>query len=123
MKLVPLLRFWGRKRTEDDADLGDEFPEEILQLPPEDEAAASEDGETREEAAEETPAADPPEQEGERVDDLLNVFLSVEEEFVDNSSLLKDVDDVPATELLEELRVLASAFNVPSRQRTGTPDS
>ncbi len=34
MKLVPLLRFWGRKRTEDDADLVDEFPEEMLQLPP-----------------------------------------------------------------------------------------
>ena len=122
MKLVPLLRFWGRKRTEDDADLADGFPEELLQPPPEDEAAAAEEA-LDEGKEEETPVENQEEQAEQPTDDLLNVFLSVEEEFVDNSGLVSEVEDVPATELLEELRVLASAFNVPSRQRTGTPDS
>ncbi len=122
MKLVPLLRFWGRKRTEDDADLVDGFPDELLQLPPEDEAAAAEEA-LDEGKEEETPVENQEEQTEEQPDDLLNVFLSVDEEFADNSGLVSEIEDVPATELLEELRVLASAFNVRSRQRTGTPDS
>ncbi len=122
MKLVPLLRFWGKKRTEDDADLADEFPEEMLQLPPEDEAAAAEEV-VDEEKTEENPVENKEEEADRQPDDLLNVFLSVDEEFVDNSGLVSEIEDVPATELLEELRVLASAFNVRPRQRTGTPDS
>jgi hypothetical protein len=122
MKLVPLFRFWGRKRTEDDADLADEFPEEMMQFPPEDEAAAAEQT-IAEEKAEENPVENQEEQAEPQTDDLLNVFLSVDEEFVDNSGLVSEIEDVPATELLEELRVLASAFNVRPRRRTGTPDS
>jgi hypothetical protein len=94
----------------------------MLQFPPEDEAAATEEA-VDEEKAEENPVENQEEQAEPQTDDLLNVFLSVDEEFVDNSGLVSEIEDVPATELLEELRVLASAFNVPSRQRTGTPDS
>lgn len=120
MKLVPLLRFWGRKRTEEEPDLLDGFPEETLQLPPEDQPtdSAEEEVESEEENQEE---------EGKTGDaggdNLLNVFMSVDEEFVDNSALMNDIEDVPAAELLEELRTLAAAFNVRPQRSAGTPES
>jgi hypothetical protein len=120
MKLVPLLRFWGRKRTEEESDLLDGFPEETLQLPPEDQPtdSAEEEVESEEENQEE---------EGKTGDaggdNLLNVFMSVDEEFVDNSALMNDIEDVPAAELLEELRTLAAAFNVRPQRSAGTPES
>lgn len=120
MKLVPLLRFWGRKRTEEESDLLDGFPEETLQLPPEDQPtdSAEEEVESEEENQEE---------EGKTGDaggdNLLNVFMSVDEEFVDNSALMNDIEDVPAAELLEELRTVAAAFNVRPQRRADDPES
>ena len=120
MKLVPLLRFWGRKRTEEEPDLLDGFPEETLQLPPEDQPtdSAEEEVESEEENQEE---------EGKTGDaggdNLLNVFMSVDEEFVDNSALMNDIEDVPAAELLEELRTVAAAFNVRPQRRADDPES
>jgi hypothetical protein len=123
MKLVPLLRFWGRKRTEEESDLLDGFPEETLQLPPEDQPtdSAEEEVESEEEEKEEN-------QEEEKTgdaggDNLLNVFMSVDEEFVDNSALMNDIEDVPAAELLEELRGVAAAFGVRPRRRADDPES
>ena len=123
MKLVPLLRFWGRKRTEEESDLLDGFPEETLQLPPEDQPtdSAEEEVESEEEKEENQ------EEEGKTGDaggdNLLNVFMSVDEEFVDNSALMNDIEDVPAAELLEELRTVAAAFNVRPRRRADDPES
>ena len=120
MKLAPLLRFWGRKRTEEESDLLDGFPEETLQLPPEDQPtdSAEEEVESEEENQEE---------EGKTGDaggdNLLNVFISVDEEFVDNSALMNDIEDVPAAELLEELRTVAAAFSVRPRRRADDPES
>jgi len=120
MKLVPLLRFWGRKRTDEESDLLDGFPEETLQLPPEDQPtdSAEEEVESEEENQEE---------EGKTGDaggdNLLNVFMSVDAEFVDNSALMNDIEDVPAAELLEELRGVAAAFNVRPRRRADDPES
>ena len=120
MKLVPLLRFWGRKRTEEEPDLLDGFPEETLQLPPEDQPtdSAEEEVESEEENQEEDGKT------GDAGgDNMLNVFMSVDEEFVDNSALMNDIEDVPAAELLEELRTLAAAFNVRPQRSAGTPES
>jgi len=123
MKLVPLLRFWGRKRTEEESDLLDGFPEETLQLPPEDQPtdSAEEEVESEEEKEENQ------EEEGKTGDaggdNLLNVFMSVDEEFVDNSALMNDIEDVPAAELLEELRTVAAAFNVRPQRRADDPES
>ena len=120
MKLVPLLRFWGRKRTEEEPDLLDGFPEETLQLPPEDQPtdSAEEEVESEEENQEEDGKT------GDAGgDNMLNVFMSVDEEFVDNSALMNDIEDMPAAELLEELRTVAAAFNVRPRRRAGDPKS
>ena len=120
MKLVPLLRFWGRKRTDEESDLLDGFPEETLQLPPEDQPtdSAEEEVESEEENQEE---------EGKTGDaggdNLLNVFISVDEEFVDNSALMNDIEDVSAAELIGELRTLAAAFNVRPHRRADDPES
>ena len=123
MKLVPLLRFWGRKRTEEESDLLDGFPEETLQLPPEDQPtdSAEEEVESEEEKEENQ------EEEGKTGDaggdNLLNVFMSVDEEFVDNSALMNDIEDMPAAELIGELRTLAAAFNVRPHRRADDPES
>ena len=125
MKLAPLLKFWGRKRTEEEPDLLDGFPEETLQLPPEDQPTDSAEEET--ESEEEEEKEENPEEEGKTGDaggdNLLNVFLSVDEEFVDNSALMNDIEDMPATELLEELRGVAAAFGVRPRRRADDPES
>jgi len=126
MKLAPLLRFWGRKRTEEEPDLLDGFPEETLQLPPEDQPTDSaeeeaESEEEKEENQEEEEAEEKTRDAGG--DNLLNVFISVDEEFVDNSALMNDIEDVPAAELLEELRGVAAAFGVRPRRRADDPES
>jgi len=117
MKLVPLLRFWGRKRTEEEPDLLDGFPEETLQLPPEDQPTDSAEEEVESEEEEEGKTGDA------GGDNLLNVFMSVDEEFVDNSALMNDVEDVSAAELIGELRTLAAAFNVRPQRRADDPES
>jgi hypothetical protein len=123
MKLVPRLKFWGRKQTDEESDLLDEFPEETLPPPPEDEEADSEDEEAEgEEEKEEGEAEENQEEEKTRdggADGLLNVFTSVEEEFVDNSALTNEIEDVPAAELLDELRGLAVAFGAGPRRSAG----
>jgi hypothetical protein len=124
MKLVPLLRFWGSKRTEDESDPLDGFPEEALLPPPEDQTTDSteEEVESEEEKTEENQEDE--EKTGDAGgDNLLNVFLSVDEEFVDNSALVNGVEDVPAAELLVELRALAAAFNVRPQRRKDDPGS
>jgi hypothetical protein len=122
MKLVPLLRFWGRKRTEEESDLLDGFPEETLQLPPEDQPTDSAEEEV--ESEEEEKEAEEEEKTGDAGgDNLLNVFMSVDEEFVDNSALMNDIEDVPAAELLEELRGVAAAFGVRPQRRADDPES
>ena len=123
MKLVPLLRFWGRKRTEEESDLLDGFPEETLQLPPEDQPTDSAEEEVESEEEEEKEENQEKETGDAGGDNLLNVFMSVDAEFVDNSALMNDIEDVPAAELLEELRTLAAAFNVRPQRSAGTPES
>jgi hypothetical protein len=122
MKLVPLLRFWGRKRTEEESDLLDGFPEETLQLPPEDQPtdSAEEEVESEEEKEENQDEEKTRDAGG---DNLLNVFISVDEQFVDNSALMNDIEDVSAAELIGELRTLAAAFNVRPRRRADDPES
>jgi hypothetical protein len=94
-----------------------------LQLPPEDQPtdSAEEEVESEEEKEENQ------EEEGKTGDaggdNLLNVFMSVDEEFVDNSALMNDIEDVPAAELLVELRALAAAFNVRPQRRADDPES
>jgi hypothetical protein len=125
MKLAPLLRFWGRKRTEEEPDLLDGFPEETLQLPPEDQPTDSAEEEVESEEEEEEKEEN--QEEGKTGDaggdNLLNVFMSVDEEFVDNSALMNDIEDVPAAELLDELRGVAAAFGVRPRRRADDPES
>ena len=123
MKLVPRLKFWGRKRTDEEPDLLDGFPEETLPPPPEDQAADSEDEETEGEEEKEEGESEE-NQEGEKTGDagadgLLNVFMSVDEEFADNSALVNEIEDVPAAELLDELRGLAAAFGTGQRRSAG----
>ncbi len=125
MKLVPLLKFWGRKQTDGESDILDEFPEETLQLPPEDQPT---DSTEEEEKTEEEKEAETEEEGSEKTEDtvkdgLLSVFTSVDEEFIDNSALMDDLEDVPADELLEELRTLATALNVRPQRSAGTPQS
>jgi hypothetical protein len=123
MKLVPLLKFWGRKRTDEESDLLDGFPEETLQLPPEDQPTDS----AEEEAESEEEKEENPEEEEKTGDaggdNLLNVFISVDEEFVDNSALMNDIEDVSAAELIGELRTLAAAFGVRPQRRADDPES
>ena len=45
-------------------------------------------------------------------DEMLKVFMSVDEELIDNSGLASQLEDVPAEELLQELRIMASAFGI-----------
>lgn len=123
MKLVPGLKFWGRKRTDEESDLLDGFPEETLLPPPEDQATDSEEEETEgEEEKEEGESEENQEEEktGDAgADGLLNVFTSVDAEFVDNSALVNEIEDVPTAELLDELRGLAAAFGVRPQRSAG----
>jgi hypothetical protein len=121
MKLAPLLKFWGRKRTEEESDLLDGFPEETLQLPPEDQPTDSTEEEAENEEEEEEKEAEKTGDAGG--DSLLSVFTSVDEELIDNSALMDDLEDVPAEELLAELRALATAFKGRPRRRADDPQS
>ena len=123
MKLAPLLRFWGRKRTEEEPDLLDGFPEETLQLPPEDQPTDSAEEEVESEEEEEKEENQEKETRDAGGDNLLNVFMSVDAEFVDNSALMNDIEDVSAAELIGELRTLAAAFNVRPHRRADDPES
>ncbi len=125
MKLVPLFRFWGGRHEEEE--LPDELPVNMLQLPPEEQPtdSAEEDAENEEEESEEEEKEEEEEEEREpedEHDDMLKVFHDVEEEYVDNSALVSGLEDVPARELLAELRVLAAAFGVRTGGGEENPD-
>jgi hypothetical protein len=123
MKLVPKLKFWGRKRTDEEPDPLDGFLEETLPPPPEDQAADSEDDKTEGEEEKEEGESEENQEEDKTgdagADGLLNVFLSVDEEFVDNSALTNEIEDVSAAELLDELRGMAAAFGARPRRSAG----
>jgi hypothetical protein len=127
MKLVPLLRFLGRRQKEEEEDFMDELPEQLLQFPTEEEAESSaEEGDEEEaeneaevtdeeEAAAESESAGGP---GSGQDDLLKVFLAAEEEYADTLALASEVDEVSAAELLVELREVAVTLNLPSARES-----
>lgn len=124
MKLVPLLRFWERRQREED-DFLDELPEQALQFPTEEEAEspAEEDAEDEREEEGEMKEEEETVDEGESAggpggqDDLLKVFLAAEEEYADTQALATEVEDVPAAELLAELREVADTLNLPSARQ------
>ncbi|MGA2285379.1 MAG: hypothetical protein ABSG55_03830 [Dehalococcoidia bacterium] len=105
MKLIPFLRFGGSHAA------GDEVPNAPLPLDP---LEAPTDEEQQEEEEEEKPEEERPAEEPSRGsdDEMLKVFMSVDEEFVDNSGLTADMEDIPAQELLEEARALGRALGV-----------
>jgi hypothetical protein len=105
MKLIPFLRFGNSHVEEEPNEEFDTPPEELVEPPEEEEMEDEEkpEEETKEEAEERSMGDD---------DEMLKVFMTVDEEFTDNSGLVAQVEDVPATELLQELRVLASAFGI-----------
>ena len=113
MKLIPFPRFGGRH-----ADLEDEpapsLPAELPDIPVDEDAEGEAESEEGEEEKEEEENKD--EESKDRTwnndDELLKVFTDVDEEFVDNSGLTADMEDIPAEELLLEARALASAFGV-----------
>jgi hypothetical protein len=125
MKLVPLFRFWGDKGHAEESDLTDPLEDDMPQLPAEEqpEDPPEEAEETTDSAEEEKEEEEKKETEEENKDpktfaggddDMLKVFSSVEEEFVDNSALATEIEDIPASELLQELRTLAAAFGRPT---------
>lgn len=108
MKLIPFLRFGGSHGGEEDTDGIELPPNELVELPTDEEEQAED---------EEKPEEDKTEESGDdkrlaNDDEMLKVFMSVDEEFVDNSGLTSQIDDVPAEELVQELRVMASAFGI-----------
>ncbi len=105
MKLIPFLRFGGS-----DAE-GDDEPIAPLPLDP---LEAPTDEEQTEEEEEEKPEEERPEEEpsGGSDDEMLKVFMTVDEEFVDNSGLTSNMEDIPAEDLLEEARALGRALGV-----------
>ena len=113
MKLVPLFRFWGEKGEEEaETDTPCVLQDEMLQIPSDEQPSDfQEEGEaTSDSAEEEEKPEEDPKPWGGSDDDMLKAFTSVEEEFVDNSSLAAEIEDVPASELLEEARALATAL-------------
>lgn len=114
MKLVPTLHFWGAKKKDQEDDILDELAQQQIELPPEEEQPPESDRvEEKEEKEEKENTKDEGEEKmDESQDDMLKVFLAAEEEFVDNSALVNEIDDVPAGELLEDLRAVAAAFHI-----------
>jgi hypothetical protein len=111
MKLIPFLRFGNGRGKEEESETIDSLPDELLEPPTDEETEQAEDEEKPEEeeqAKEEEDGGAPMGNDEE----MLKVFITVEEEFVDNSGLASQIEDVPAAELLQELRVLASAFGI-----------
>jgi hypothetical protein len=110
MNLIPFLGF-GRKPGDQDENEELDLPSELVELPADEEP---EDEEEEEKPNEETRGEE--EEDDDRPisndDEMLRVFIAVDEEFVDNSGLAGRIEDVQAAELVEELRVLASAFGI-----------
>jgi len=112
MKLIPFLRFGGTPSEEEQDDELDLPPPELLE-PPVDEETEEDEEEQEEEMEKEEDKKDGP--EGAPMNDdseMLKVFMTVEEEFVDNSGLVSQIEDVSVDELLQELHLLASAFGI-----------
>jgi len=115
MRFLPLRRFGGRRLTKEEQEFLNTFPRRTSHPDPEHLIANSAEGEAASWEKQETPEEYPEEQammEDAGRDNLLSVFTLVDDEFVDNSALMNDVDDVPAAELLLELRELAAALDV-----------
>jgi len=112
MKLIPFLRFG--KSGSDERDDGESIelpPDELFEPPSDEETEQAEEEEKSEEEEEKT--EDEAEEKGSANDDeMLKVFMTVEEEFVDNSGLASQIEDVPVDELVQELRALAPAFGI-----------
>ncbi len=107
---LPFFNFGGSRNETPEEDQFVVMPNELLN-PPEDEEEEEEEEEEQEEEhqpgdKEEEPKYLPGD------DEMLKVFTSVDEDFVDNSDLTSELEDVPAEELVQELRVLASAFGI-----------
>ena len=110
MKLIPFLRFGSGRGKEEESETIDSLPDELLEPPTDEETEQAEDEEKPEEEQ-----AKEEEDRGARMgndEEMLKVFMTADEEFVDNSGLASQMEDVPAAELLQELRVLASAFGI-----------
>jgi len=115
MRFLPLRRFGGRRLTKEEQEFLNTFPRRTSHPDPEHLIANSAEGEAASWEKQETPEEYPEEQamtEDAGRYNLLSVFSSANDEFVDNSALMNDVDDVPAAELLLELRELAAALDV-----------
>lgn len=117
MKLMPLFGFLSRRQVvEDDEDMLEDLIAEQINLPTE-EIVESEEEETESEEEETGEEEEKEETEGAKnvsasTDDMLKVFVATEEEFTDMSSLVTEVEDIPAAELLVDLRQVAAAFNI-----------
>jgi hypothetical protein len=114
MKLIPFLRFGGGRAEGDDV-LDAPLPIDSLETPVDEEQQEEEEDEEEEaEEDEEEKPEEKPEVETplSREDEMLKVFMSVDEEFVDNSGLTSDMEDVSAEELLEEARALSRALGL-----------
>lgn len=112
MKLVPLFGFLSRKRVvEDDEDVLEELIAEQIKLPTE-EIVESEEDEAENEEVEELAESEDMGNMSPSTDEMLKVFVATEEEFMDTSSLVTEVEDIPVAELLIDLRQIAAAFNI-----------
>jgi hypothetical protein len=115
MKLIPFLRFGGDRGEESGDDALDPLSE-LPELPTDEEVEQMEDEETKEEETEEEKDKEETQEDDKgppgNDEEMLKMFMAVEEEMVDNSSLAAQIDDVPADELLQELRTIASAFGI-----------
>ncbi len=107
MKLIPFLRFGGSHVGEDDV------PNAPLPVDPL-EAPTDEEQEEEEEEEEEKPEEEKPAEEASLGgdDDMLKIFTAVDEEFVDNTGLTSDMEEVSADDLLEEARALGRVLGV-----------
>lgn len=111
MRLIPFLRFGGNDRKEEEE--SDAPPDDLPEPPTDEEAKAEEEEEEQPEEEEKKAEDDNEEKSWGKDDEMLKVFMSVDEEFVDNSGLTSEMEDVPVGDLLDELRTLASAFGIP----------
>jgi len=108
MKLIPFLRFGSARNEEEDDDAMDLPLPELIEPPADEETEQAEDEEKPEEEKEENGDDKPAPND----DDMLQAFLSVNEAFVDDSGLASKIEDVTVDELVQELRVMASAFGI-----------
>ena len=108
MKLIPFLRF-GDDRGEEEGDNVVDPLSDLPELPTDEQTEQVEDEET---TTEEEETEEGEERSSANDDEMLKMFMAVDEEIVDNSGLSSQLEDVPADELLQELRVIASAFGI-----------